>query len=44
LKEALDKLNEAGVQALYVNKIGTPMSDPVAGIITKEDIEFYYQA
>ncbi len=43
LKEALDLLNDSGVQALYVNRISAPMIDSVVGIVTREYIEFYYQ-
>ncbi|MCB1646463.1 MAG: chloride channel protein [Pseudomonadales bacterium] len=43
LSEALDLLNQTGVQALYVNRISAPMIDSVVGIITREDIESYYQ-
>ena len=44
LSEALDTLNDSGVQALYVNRITAPMMDSPVGIITREDIESYYQA
>ncbi|MFT5211121.1 MAG: CIC family chloride channel protein [Flavobacterium sp.] len=44
LKEAYDKLEETGVQALYVNRISAPLVDSVAGLILKEDIESYYQS
>lgn len=43
LSEALDALNEKGVQAVYVNRISAPMIDSVIGIVTREDIESYYQ-
>ena len=43
LKEAYDKLEATGVQALYVNHISAPMMDSVAGLVLKEDIESYYQ-
>jgi len=43
LSEALDKLNESGVQALYVNRITAPLLDSPVGIITREDIESFYQ-
>ncbi|MEX0943147.1 MAG: chloride channel protein [Pseudomonadales bacterium] len=43
LSEALDTLNARRVQALYVNRISAPMIDSVVGIITREDIESYYQ-
>jgi CIC family chloride channel protein len=43
LKEAHDKIEVTGVQALYVNRISAPMTDSVAGLVLKEDIESYYQ-
>jgi len=43
LAEALDTLNKSGVQALYVNRISAPMLDSVVGLVTREDIESYYQ-
>ena len=43
LTEALDAIKESGLQALYVNRISAPMIDSVVGIITREDIESYYQ-
>jgi CIC family chloride channel protein len=43
LSEALDTLNSSGVQALFVNRISAPMIDSVVGILTREDIESYYQ-
>ena len=43
LTEALDALNSQGVQALYINRIAAPMMDAPVGIITREDIESYYQ-
>ena len=43
LSEALDTLNDSGVQALYVNRITAPMMESPVGIITREDIESYYQ-
>ena len=44
LKEALDVMNETGHESLYVNRISAPMIDSVVGIITRHDIETYYQA
>jgi CIC family chloride channel protein len=44
LKEALDVMNETGHESLYVNRISAPMIDSVVGIITRQDIESYYQA
>jgi CIC family chloride channel protein len=43
LSEALDTINDAGVGALYVNRISAPLMDSPVGIVTKEDIESYYQ-
>ena len=42
LSEALDALNQSGVQALYVNRISAPMMDSPVGIVTREDLENYY--
>ena len=44
LSEALERLNQRGVQALYVNRISAPLLDSPVGIVTREDIESYYQA
>ncbi len=44
LSEALETLNSSGVQALYVNRISAPMMDSPVGIVTREDIETYYQS
>lgn len=43
LSEALDTMNSKGVDALYVNRISAPMIDSVVGIVTRENIENYYQ-
>ncbi len=43
LSEALDALNSKGVDAVYVNRITAPMIDSVIGIVTRRDIESYYQ-
>ena len=43
LSEALDMINSKGVEAVYVNRITAPMIDSVIGIVTREDIESYYQ-
>ena len=43
LSEALDTINDNGVGALYVNRISAPLVDSPVGIVTKEDIESYYQ-
>jgi CIC family chloride channel protein len=44
LSEALDALNNSGVQALYVNRISAPLIDSPVGIVTREDIESYYRS
>lgn len=44
LKEALDLMNESGHESLYVNRISAPLIDSVVGIVTRQDIESYYQA
>ena len=44
LKEALDVMNETETDSLYVNRISAPMIDSIVGIITRQDIETYYQA
>lgn len=44
LKEALDSMNDSGSESLYVNRISAPLIDSVVGIITRQDIETYYQA
>ncbi|MFT7245676.1 MAG: CIC family chloride channel protein [Candidatus Azotimanducaceae bacterium] len=44
LKEALDIMNGSGHESLYVNRISAPMIDSVVGIVTRQDIETYYQA
>ena len=44
LKEALDLMNSSGQESLYVNRISAPLIDSVVGIITRQDIESYYQA
>ncbi len=43
LTEALDALDNSGVQALYVNRISAPLIDSPVGIVSREDIESYYQ-
>jgi CIC family chloride channel protein len=43
LSEALDMLNSSGVQGIYVNRITAPLMDSVVGIVTRSDIESYYQ-
>ena len=44
LSEALDALNESGVQALYVNRITAPMMDAPVGIVIREDLENFYKS
>lgn len=44
LKEALDSMKETGSESLYVNRISAPMIDSVVGVLTRHDIETYYQA
>lgn len=44
LQEALDILDTSGFEALYVTRIGAPMIDSVAGIVTRENIEAYYHS
>ena len=44
LAEALTILEETGKQALYVNRISAPMIDSVVGVLSREDIESYYQS
>ena len=44
LKEALDVMDRTGHESLYVNRISAPMIDSVVGIVTRQDIETYYQA
>jgi CBS domain-containing protein len=43
LSEALDRLNEAGVDALYVETSIGPIKRRISGIITRESIENYYR-
>ncbi len=44
LTEALDLINSSGHEAIYVNRISAPMTDSVVGIVTRQDIENFYQA
>ena len=44
LGEALDSLNQSGVQALFVNRISGPLMNSPVGILTREDIENYYRS
>jgi len=43
LQEALDRFGEAKTEALYVERTSAPMITRVIGIITRADIENYYQ-
>ncbi|WP_168015238.1 chloride channel protein [Halomonas salinarum] len=43
LSEALDRLNEARVDALYVETSMGPIKRRISGIITRESIENYYR-
>ncbi|WP_407657372.1 chloride channel protein [Kushneria phosphatilytica] len=43
LSEAFDRINEYGVDALYVQHTTAPMIHKVSGIITREAIENYYR-
>ena len=42
LHAALEKLNETGMEALYVQRTTAPMISPIVGIVTREAIENYY--
>lgn len=43
LSEAFDRLDDHGVDALYVERSSEPMIDNISGIITREAIENYYR-
>ncbi len=43
LSEAFDRLNEYGVDALYVQHMTAPMVHRISGIITRDAIENYYR-
>ncbi|WP_431687032.1 chloride channel protein [Hahella sp. NBU794] len=43
LEEALDRLNATGVEALYVERTTAPLIKPIIGVITRADLESYYQ-
>ena len=43
LQEALDKFTESKTEALYVERMSAPMISRVLGIVTRADIENYYQ-
>ena len=42
IQEALSTLQASGAEALYVERIRTPMIKSVVGVITRDDIENYY--
>ena len=43
LSEAFDRLNDYGVDALYVQHTTAPMIQKISGIITRSAIESYYR-
>lgn len=43
LSEAFDRLDDHGVDALYVERSSEPMIDNISGIITRDAIENYYR-
>lgn len=43
LQEALDKFSEAKTEALYIERTVAPMIKPIMGIVTRADIDNYYQ-
>ncbi len=43
LQEALDRFNETKTEALYVERMSAPMITRVLGVVTRSDIENYYQ-
>jgi len=43
LEEALQRFAEKGVQALYVERTSAPMIKPIIGVITRADIDGFYQ-
>jgi len=43
LQEALDRFTETKTQALYVERTNAPMITRVQGVVTRADIENYYQ-
>lgn len=43
LQEALDRFSESNTEALYVERTSAPMIHRVVGVITRADIENYYQ-
>ncbi len=43
LQEALDKLDEKGLQALFIVRTDAPMIAPVLGVVTRDDLENCYK-
>lgn len=43
LQEALDRFDETGVDALYVERTTAPMIKTIIGVLTRADIESYYR-
>jgi len=43
LQEALDKFSDSKTEALYVERTSAPMISRVLGVVTRGDIENYYQ-
>lgn len=43
LQEALDLLDEKGLQALYIVRTAAPMIAPVLGVVTRDDLENCYK-
>ena len=43
LEEALQRFNAEGVEALYVERTTAPMIRPIIGVITRENINSFYQ-
>lgn len=42
LREALDRFEETGAEALYVERTSAPMITTLLGVLTREDINNYY--
>ena len=43
LEEALQRFNETGVEALYVERTSAPLIKPIIGVLTRSHIENFYQ-
>ncbi len=43
LEESLQRFNEKGVEALYIERTTAPMIKPIIGIVLRADIESFYQ-